>query len=313
MIDGTNLIKKSDFIIVAVSGGADSVCLLHLLAHHQSKPKLHVAHLNHQIRGKEADGDAQFVQDLARSLDLPVTVETVNVPKLAEEKKLSLEDAARQTRYDFLINLAVKIKANKIATAHTADDQAETVLMRLMRGSGTTGLLGIPAQSQAPSPQPLMIIRPLLNVWRKEVEEYCQQNHLDFRTDSTNKDTAILRNKIRLELIPYLKEYNPNIKETLLRMSEILLEEEQYLEDEAKRAFKKVVQKENAGAIQLDHAKLCRQPKAIQRRMVRMAIEAVKGDLNTVSLDYVENFLENQLTTVRINSKGMLATSKEKI
>lgn len=197
--------------VVAVSGGADSVALLRSLAA-LSKPLI-VGHVNHQLRGSESDADEQFVRELARSLGLPFHSTRVNIPR-----DTNLEAAARNLRYEWLQQVAVESSATWIATGHTADDQAETVLHRLIRGTGIQGLRGI-ARSQELQPG-MLLIRPLLETSREQIIAYLQSLPQDWREDRTNEDRTFTRNRIRHELLPLLRTFNPAISEVLIHLAD---------------------------------------------------------------------------------------------
>jgi tRNA(Ile)-lysidine synthase len=282
-----SLLAPGDKVIVAVSGGPDSVALAHALRDLQEQLgiSLHVAHLNHGIRGREADEDAEFVRRLADSLDLPVTIETADVPAVKKLLKISVEEAARKVRYEFLERIGNATAAQRIAIAHTADDQAETVLMNLIRGAGPDGLAGIP-------PVRGKYIRPLLGVTRAEVMLYCEENHLETRTDSTNLRDEYRRNRVRLELIPLLESgYNPGVKDALVATSEIMREESEYMADKAAEILETVADwsRDDDTVFRVDA--LLALPLALRRRCLRMAIEAAKGDLKDVAFKQVERVL----------------------
>ena len=215
------LFSSGDTVIVAVSGGADSVALLDILVSLVDlRLSLVVAHLNHSLRGVESDGDESFVRQLAAGYGLPFETRRVDVNYLSAEKKLSLEEAGRVARYEYLRELAVCHKASAIALAHHADDQAETLLMRLIRGAGVTGLAAMAPKTEDG------VVRPLLRVTRSEIELYLGHRGQTFRTDSSNTDTRFLRNRIRHDLLPYLATYNPSIRERLLSTTEALAADE---------------------------------------------------------------------------------------
>lgn len=206
-----SLIPKGSVVTVALSGGADSVTLLYALNRLKDKLGITVkaAHLNHLIRGDEAFRDEEFVKNLCSSLDIPLICEEIDVPKLAKEQNLSLETAARKVRYEFLNHVC---EDGLIATAHTASDNLETVLLNLARGSAIGGLCGIPIRRDN-------IIRPIISVTREEIEKYCAENNLSFVTDSTNLSDDYTRNKIRHSIVPVLKEINPKIEKSVLKTS----------------------------------------------------------------------------------------------
>ncbi|MBU0502428.1 MAG: tRNA lysidine(34) synthetase TilS, partial [Candidatus Margulisbacteria bacterium] len=244
------MIKPLDKVLVTVSGGADSIAMLHLLVAFSDELKitLHVAHLNHMLRGKEAELDTRFVQGLAQGLKLPITVESFDVQAYANEEKLGLEDAARRVRYAFFDRIANQVGATKIAVAHTADDNVETFLMRLLRGTGIRGLCGIPSVRGK-------IIRPLIRCWKREVEDYVGGQKLVPRRDHTNYESKYLRNRVRLKLIPQLKVYNLNVREIILQTILLLTEDRNYLEGVAEKNLASAYLSFKDGLLRLDLTK----------------------------------------------------------
>jgi len=261
-------------VLVAVSGGVDSVVLLHILCLlcDELEISLHVAHLNHMLRGEEADGDARFVAELAKQYGLPATIRAIDVLKYSEKKRISVETAAREVRYEFLEAVGRQCGASRIALAHHADDQAETILINLIRGSGITGLKGIlPVRPEG-------YIRPLLSIRRREIESYCLATGLKFRTDSTNNEDIYLRNHIRHHLVPYLeKKYNPSIVPALLRLGDLCREEDRYLQEQAGKAYAGVLSYKNESGLALDLSGLARMDPAIRRRIIRLAWADIAG------------------------------------
>ena len=252
-------------ILIAVSGGADSMALLyglHGLArrHHW---RLTVAHLDHGIRGKAAGGDADFVRAEAGKLGLPFFSAKARVPALAKRQGISLEMAARKARYQFLARTARAVKADVIATAHTADDQVETVLLKLIRGAGRAGLSGIDA---ATSLEGMKVVRPLLSVTRAEIESFLKRKKVSWREDASNRDTAFLRNRVRRELLPLLeRDYNPGIRDALHRTREVLAAEDDWMDEWAGRILNDCM--EDGG---LNSRSLRDQPLAARRRVIRL-------------------------------------------
>ncbi|OQX52625.1 MAG: tRNA lysidine(34) synthetase TilS [Candidatus Omnitrophica bacterium 4484_213] len=295
-----NLFSENDKVIVAVSGGADSVALLFLLfsLKEEYNLELFVAHFNHQIRGEEAEADVLFVRRIAQQLTLPFIVKKRDVPAYAKRRKLSLEEAARDLRYKFLEEAAKKKGATKIALGHNKDDQIETVLMRLLRGGGSQGLGGM-------SPKRIIanganIVRPLIETSRKEILDFLKQKKIKFREDSSNRETVYLRNRVRHRLLPYLERYNPRIGQILFNTAENLREENEYLEEIAKKAFSQVSQPPTTfskGSRQgrkvvggkkviLSLNKLTRFHLAIQKRLLRLAIKEAKGDTRQIAYQH---------------------------
>jgi tRNA(Ile)-lysidine synthase len=292
-------------ILVAVSGGVDSVVLLDQLVKKYSAAEIVAAHFNHQIR-EAALRDARFVENLAKHYGVAYAYGQADVPAYAAEHKMSLEDAARQLRYGFLEKAALENGCLQVAVAHHADDQVETIVMRFLRGSGARGLSGMPEQRKLGA---VTMIRPLLGVSRAAIELYAKENKLEHVVDETNTDTDILRNKIRHELIPLLKTYNPNLQESLARMSDIFSAEDVYLDDLARQSLETVVTRRSERSVRIDRVAFNDCPLVIQRRMVRLMIEHCQTEV-PVGLAYIENFLKNNCTEVLINENGLLEVRK---
>jgi tRNA(Ile)-lysidine synthase len=224
------LLRPGERVVVACSGGADSVALLCVLAELREElgVVLSVAHFHHQIRGSEADSDQKFVENLAASLQLEFYSGSANAPQHASQRKISLETAARDLRHQWFAELIKEDKADKIATAHTLDDQAETVLMRILRGTGARGLAGI-----APRHEEKHLVRPLLTTTRSEVETYLNASGQAWREDSSNLDPGHTRNRVRHTLLPLLeREFNPAIRQTLSDLAAMAQAEEDYWDNE---------------------------------------------------------------------------------
>ncbi|MFA5839507.1 MAG: tRNA lysidine(34) synthetase TilS [Candidatus Margulisiibacteriota bacterium] len=287
-----DLIQPNDLVLVAVSGGPDSVALLNLLATYKDELKinLHVAHLNHLLRKGEAEIDAKYVETLAQKLNIPATTQAIDVQTYANEQGLSIESAAREVRYAFLEKTAKEIGATKIAIGHTADDNIETFLMRFLRGSGMKGLCGIPVKRGK-------IVRPLIKIWRKDIEDYVGGLKLVPRRDHTNYESKYLRNRVRLKLVPQLKMYNLNIKEIILQTIILLTEDKQYIEDKAEQALEKCIVSYEGGSIALAVDKILKLEGPIQSYVVRLAIERIKGDLTDLTYSHVRSILEGLTKT----------------
>ena len=291
------LISPRERIVVAVSGGADSVCLLHMLARCQAELdiKLYVAHLNHQLRGAESEADAKYVADLAARLDVPITVGKRDVAAYKAERGCSIEEAARELRYDFLANVANDVGADRVAIGHTRDDRVETILMHILRGTGTSGLRGLEPSSPVPfkSGQPSAIsyqplaIRPLLGVTREETMNYCQEHQLAPRIDSSNLSLSFFRNRCRLELLPLLREYNPNVDQALLRLAEIANDDISFIEQQALQLWDEVANGED-GVIYLDKKKTTVLPLALQRQLIRLALARILGNTRDIEANHIE-------------------------
>jgi tRNA(Ile)-lysidine synthase len=281
-----NLLREGDKVVVGVSGGPDSLTLLHALTELRSDfgLSLVVAHLNHMFRGEAAVRDAEFVRAVADRLGLLSFIESVDVPKLAAAG-MSSEEAGRKARYEFFEQVAGKTAADKIAVGQNMDDQAETVLLRLLRGAGAEGLAGvIPFREDR-------VIRPLLDVSRREIEAYCAASGLVPRVDATNLQPIYLRNRIRLQLLPLLEnEYNPNIRRLLARTAALLRDENDYLAGEARRLLQnRLVMR--AGQAVLPVQALTEQHPAMQRRLVRECIRKISGSLRGIGFRHIEMVL----------------------
>jgi tRNA(Ile)-lysidine synthase len=240
-IDRYHLLDKGDRLIVGVSAGVDSMVLLHLLNTYRQEFDLSliVAHINHGLRPKESEKEAELVQKESERLGLTFEYGQFNVKEFQKVGGISLQDAARKIRFHFFNVLLQKYNANKIALGHNADDQVETVLLRLMRGSGLKGLKGMLPIREG------RVIRPLLEVWRREIESFAEEMKIPYLLDSSNLKKNYLRNRLRLTLIPLIeKEYQPNFKKIVLKTSTILREENDYLERGAEEAYQKIVREE---------------------------------------------------------------------
>jgi len=282
-----NMISFNDKILVGVSGGPDSISLLNFLLSLKEKYHLtiYVAHLNHLLRGRDSDKDAEFVKKIADELNLTCQIENCDIYKYSKSHSLTIEEAARDSRYEFFNRTTKTFKANKIALGHHSDDQVETVLMRIIRGCGVDGLLGIP-------PVRGNIIRPLIECSRKDIEKYCQKYKLKYRNDLTNATPVYFRNKVRLELLPFLSEnYNKNIKNNLLRFRTIVSDVAMYLQEETNAAFNKVVGKKCVGQVTIDLERLRVLSLVLQRRIIRKSIKIVKGNLYSINFKHIKQII----------------------
>lgn len=284
-IEVNNLISIGDKVIVAVSGGPDSVCLLHGLNELKKDYEIEIygAHLNHNFRGIEALKDAQYVTKLCEALNIMCFVKSVDVPEYAKNNGLSMEEAGREQRYLFFQEVATKVGATKIAVAHNLNDQAETVLMRLIRGAGLQGLAAIQHRRDK-------IIRPLLDISRHEIEAYCQEYELEPRIDQTNLQPIYHRNKIRLELIPLLeKEYNPRVIETLGRTAEILKIDHEFIDLQARDMYLLLKTKEREDTISFPIHGLNKLHFALLSRIFRLTAEELVGKGDGLEHKHIEN------------------------
>lgn len=284
------MLEENDSVLVGVSGGADSVALVHILI--EIAPlfslKLGVAHLNHSLRGNESDDDASFVAAVSDKLHLPCFIEKKDVFKYKTEEGLSLEEAGRRVRYAFFEDIAQREGYNRIALGHTCDDNAELVLMYLIRGSGPLGISGIPPV-RGGLKNNLSVIRPLIKTARSEIIDYISAGGLSHVTDKSNLDEKYLRNRIRHHLIPELKAgYNPKIVETLNRLASIVRSEEEWMENELKGILNKNTLFAENNRIVLSVSGINALHPAAKRRAARSAIAKVKGDLRRISYSHIE-------------------------
>ncbi|MBO8127769.1 MAG: tRNA lysidine(34) synthetase TilS [Peptococcaceae bacterium] len=281
-----DMISPGMTVLVGVSGGPDSVALLDILVQLRDELQISlcVAHLNHKLRGPEADADAEYVKELAGRYDIPAVVEEADVAAYRKEHGLSMEEAAREVRYRFFARALGHAGADRVALGHQANDQAETILFNMIRGTGLAGLAGIP-------PVRGLYVRPLIEVTRREIEQYCTARGLNPRTDSSNLNVEYTRNRIRKELIPYLeREFNNDIVASLLRTGEICRGEEAYLEEQAAKSYRAVLRDKGNESITLNIAALMDLPLAIQRRVVRLAWAEASGSRGLAFL-HVERVL----------------------
>lgn len=306
-INENKMISRGDGIIVALSGGPDSICLLHVL--HSLKEKydltIYAAHVNHMLRGNESDTDEKVCREYCESLGIKFFSQSVDIEKMASEQGISTEMAGRDARYSFFEELMDKVGAQKVAVAHNQNDQAETVLMRLMRGTGIEGLVGIkPVRDK-------IFIRPIINVTRAEIEKYCKVNKLPARIDKTNYEPIYSRNKVRLELIPYIeKNFNSDIITTLSRMCELIKRDEEFIQENVTKFFEKVCDISDEKVIIYNDA--FNLHPAVISRIIRKALLIFKGDINNIQSIHIDNVIKIQKSETgkfTVVPKGILITN----
>ncbi|NLY54464.1 MAG: tRNA lysidine(34) synthetase TilS [Firmicutes bacterium] len=282
-----NLLQPGDRLLVAVSGGPDSVCLLHVL-HRLSASwgwSLIVAHLEHGFRGEASLGDACFVKRLADELGWPVVIEHRDLPQIIASQGGSSQDVSRRERHQFLQQTARAQQVQAIALAHQREDQAETVLLHLLRGAGLAGLAGMSAREVREGQVPL--VRPLLAESKADILGYLRQQQVGFRVDASNALAAYSRNRLRLEVFPVLKTINPDVEAALARAAEVMQAEDAYLQQLAEAAFDQVCQREN-DSLFLHVTYLDKQPLALRRRVLRLAWQEVNGHAQDLTFAHVE-------------------------
>jgi len=300
-----NLINSGDNIVIGVSGGPDSICLLQVLNELRNELGINifVAHINHMIRAEAvADGETEYVKQICKNMNVECYVQKTDVQKIAQKEKRGTEEMGRIIRYEFFEEVARKTNSNKIATAHNNNDKVETVLMNILRGSGLSGLKGIEVIREG------KFIRPLIEIEREEIERYCEENKLNPKYDKTNNENIYRRNKIRNVVIPYIKkEFNENILKTINRLSEVATEESEYLEKITKQEFNRI----NVGAkfhlrpddkqnktIQLDLKEFNKLELVIKRRVILYTINKVLGTsagIEKVNIDDIIKLCENNI------------------
>ena len=328
-IKNNGLLQKGEGVVVGVSGGYDSICLLHVLYQlsEQLDIKLYPVHINHMLRGQEALRDERFVEDFCRSINIEPSIFKIDVAKLAQNDKISLEEAGRNARYDAFAQILEKTGATKIAVAHNKNDQVETVLMRIFRGTGTEGMLGM-------SHLRGNIIRPLLDISRSDIEHYVHENGLSAIVDSSNLETDYTRNKVRLNLLPTINEaMGIDVSDNVLRLSTIIRMDEQCLSRQAQIAYERVCNKAPGSEKQKnivwdavnfgDNASMevnmnieCLQglDYAIRTRVFRLAIKQVKGNLTgieSIHIDRLNELCVNGRTGSSIDIKQGIIASRQ--
>ncbi len=306
-IDSFGMLRPGEKIVAGVSGGSDSVALLFVL--NELKPfypgtDVVVCHINHGLRGRESDQDEQFVRDIASRLGFTFEYRRVDTQGFRKRNRLSLEDAARKLRYEIFSEVMKETSVQKIATAHTLDDQAETVLMRFLRGSGAQGLSGI-------KPSDKNLIRPLINVTKEEARQWLDSKGVAWREDSSNESNEFLRNRIRNELLPTLRTYNPAIERVLCRTAAVSAAQADFISQEAEKRMKTIV-KFVAGGILGRTEALLLEPPAIRFSIMRKSIFAVKGDLYSISAGHlfsIDELIRSDRSSGEINLPGGIVFS----
>lgn len=282
-----SLINKDENIVIGVSGGPDSMALLYVLLEIKDEIdfNIHIAHINHGVRGEAADKDQLFVERVAKQLNLPYYTKNVDMILYGKEHGISAEEAGRELRYGFFREILQNCGGGKIAVAHNMNDQAETLLMRFFRGTGVDGLKGMEFILGD-------IIRPILGISRKEIEDYIEINNIETVLDHTNLMPIYTRNKVRLELIPYIEEnFNPNIINTLWRTSSIAMTDSNFLEKYSKERYNEVVKKRGKDSIILDGKKFLEEDRSIQQRIIRNTILEISNSLQGISEAQISNIL----------------------
>lgn len=288
-ITDNGLIEKDDKVIVGLSGGPDSVCLLHLLneVREEFKLKIIAVHINHMFRGKEADCDEEYARGMCERLNITFYSKRIDVAEYARKGGLSSETAGREVRYNYFKEILQKNKMNKVATAHNANDQAETILMRVMRGTGLEGLGGIPVKREG------IYIRPILFMKREEVEKYCIEKDLKPRIDKTNMERIYNRNKVRLDILPYMKSnFNEDVVEAINRMAMLLQMDNQFIQKQVQKYYDEFCVEEHRTISIKKEAFLLEE--SIISRLIRKAINEVCGNKYDLELKHIKDIIQLQ-------------------
>lgn len=305
-----NMIENGEKVVLAVSGGPDSICMLDILKDIKNDEKIDmnfeivVAHVNHMIR-KEAEEDEKYVKKYCEENQIEFYSKSIDVQKMANNNKIGLEEAGRKARYDFFDEILERTNAQKIAIAHNKNDKVETVLMHILRGSGINGLKGI-------EPKRGRYIRPLIECERNEIEEYCNEKNLQPRIDKTNFENEYTRNKVRNLLIPYIqKEFNPNLIQTIDRLSNLVAEEEDYMDKQVQKIYEEILISENEKEIQLDLKMFNLQEKVIKSRVILYTITRLFGNSKGLEKIHIEDIIK--LCSNNIGNKYLTPNKKIKI
>lgn len=305
-IETYNLIEKNDKIVIGVSGGPDSICLLHVLYGLKERLGIEivVAHVNHMLRDV-ADLESEYVQNFCKKLGIECYVKKADILEISKTQKKGTEEVGRQVRYDFFDEVAKKTNSNKIATAHNSNDRAETVILNILRGSGLSGLKGIePIRDNK-------YIRPLINTDRQDIENYCNDNKLEPKYDKTNNENIYTRNKVRNTVIPYIKkEFNPNIIKTINRLSSLATEENEYLQAITKQEFENLLIEKTENII-LDLHKFNSLNLVIKRRLILYTINEVLHTTNGIEKVNIDDIIK--LCKNNIGNKYLMPIKEIKV
>ena len=285
-----NLIEDGDKIVLGVSGGPDSISMLNILKEIKDeqiiKFEIYVAHINHMIR-EEAIDDEKYVENYCNKNNIKCHIKRIDVVKIANDKKIGTEEAGRKARYEFFEEILKRTNSNKIAIAHNINDKIETIIMHLLRGSGLSGLKGIePIRDNK-------FIRPLIECERSEIEQYCEKYELNPRIDKTNFENEYTRNKIRNIVIPYIKqEFNPNIVQTLSRLSDVAIEEIKYISKQTQKIYQQILIEKEDRQIILNLKKFNEQEKIIKSQLILLTTKQLLGSTQGIEKIHIEDIIK---------------------
>lgn len=304
-----NLIEDGDKLVLAVSGGPDSLSMLDILNKIKSENKINfdfvVAHVNHMIR-EEAIEEEEFVQNFCKKIDVKCFTKRIDVENYAHNKKVGTEEAGRTLRYEFFDEILEKTDSNKIAVAHNKNDRVETIIMNILRGSGLSGLKGIEPKRNN------KFIRPLIEIDRQEIEDYCRKQNLDPRIDKSNFENIYTRNKVRNIIIPYIKEeFNPNIIETITRLSDVIVDEDRFLNNLTKEVYGKLLEEKQEKEICLNLKEFNKQDKVIKNRIILYTITELMGSSKGIEKIHIEDIIK--LCANNIGNKFLLPNKNLKV
>ena len=307
-IKENELLEKGDKVLVALSGGPDSVCLLHILymLKEELEIELGAIHINHMLRGEESEGDEEYTYKLCENLGIEYYIRRINIDYIAKEKGVSIEVAGRDSRYKAFEEIKQQFGYNKIAVAHNANDQAETILMRMMRGTGLEGLTGIKPKREGG------IIRPILCLEREIIEKHCDKYNLEPRIDRTNNERIYSRNKVRLDIIPYMKEnFNTDIIEVMNRMASLLQKDNKCIEDIAQKCYDKYCEVGKT-YIRISKELFKNEDEAIVTRVIKMAFKEVSNSYQNFEMKHIYDIflLVNKSTGKQINLTNNIVAEK---
>lgn len=303
-----NLINSGDKIVLGVSGGPDSIAMLDILNQLKDEMnfEIYVVHVNHNIRGKDADEDEEYVKKYCEKYNIKFFAKKIDVPTIAKTEKIGTEEAGRKVRYEYFEEILKETKSNKIAIAHNKNDKVETIIMHLLRGSGIPGLKGIePIRGNK-------FIKPLIECDRQEIEKYCRENNLQPRIDKTNFENEYTRNKIRNIVIPYIKkEFNPNIIETITRLAEVVSSEDDFIENIANENYKKLLIIEEKNRIELKLKEFNLLDEVLKNRIILITTKKMFGSTQGIEKINISDIIK--LCNNNIGNKFLMPNKSLKV
>jgi len=308
------MIKKGDSVMIALSGGPDSVSLFDLLYRIRAdwKLNLHLIHVNHSLRGDASDRDQMFAEKFARDLKMPISIKKIDVEKYAQDHHFSVEEAGRECRLEFFREEGARLGISKVALGHHKDDQAETVLFRILRGTGLRGLGGMKPVSEWHG---LTLIRPLIELGKHDLENYVREHKLVYCVDASNEQTHFMRNRIRHQLIPYLeRHYNPKIKNSLVHLAETVSQDLAFIEEITARQYPKIVRKRRESLITLKKKKFLQESDALRYRILQKAIREIdsESELTFFHWDEVRKALERGAERFELHAPSEVSIAFER-